>query len=94
MELHHYRLARPSSLEFCPAPCDKPDMQRGFVVLHRPEGPKGPFFLYVAMAETKELALAAVRKDALVGDLEINGHPLVEKTVIALRLEPDEVRRL
>jgi hypothetical protein len=69
-------------------------MQHAFVVLHRPDGPKGPFLLYVAMTETRQQAIEAVRKFAPLGDLEINGNPLADKTAAALALAANEVRRL
>lgn len=70
-------------------------MQKAYVILHRPEGIATNFVLYIAMADTKETALEAVRKLVSPNNgLEINGLPLSAETAKALGLRPGEVRRL
>jgi hypothetical protein len=67
-----------------------------FVIINRPAD-RGPtnFVLYVAMAATREEALAAVLdKFRPVGDCEVNGKELAEATAAALGLLPGDVRAM
>jgi hypothetical protein len=69
-------------------------MQRGFVVLCRSPIARDRFSVYAVMAEFEDAAIQAVRAVEPDCDLEVNGDPLSDLTVQALKLQPDEARRL
>jgi hypothetical protein len=69
-------------------------MQKGFIVLCRRRSSPNEFSIYAVMADTPDQARNAVVRIAPDCEVEIDDHPLSDKTVHSLNLAPHEVRQI